>query len=297
MGGDEFCVLIERRRRERAASLSSVQQLTRGAGLHRSPPPRRGQFPAEAGDADRRSCRSPTSACTSARRRRAQQRRQQLQDVLLQAFNERYPELRSINAVSASSCWRSPPDRHRRRELDGSPARRAARRRQDRDPRRDPRTSPARRHARSGGFMRRHTILGERIVAAAALRAGRPSSCAPPTSARTAAATRTGSPPSDPARRADHLRLRRLRRDDLRPHLQPCRHTAASARRAARLRRHAVRPRRCRCLRPRPPRQGRTGTRPFGELDPDGLGAVALGSAGFERVTGNRRLRRHGMVR
>ena len=87
-------------------------------------------------------------------------------------------------------------------------------------------------------------MIGERILAAApALEARRRRSSAPRTSAGTAAATRTGSRgDADPARRADHRRLRRLLGDDLDAPVPAAGRPRAGARGAPPLRRHAVRP-------------------------------------------------------
>ena len=79
--------------------------------------------------------------------------------------------------------------------------------------------------------MRRHTLIGERIVAAApALRRGRARSCAPATSAYDGSGYPDGlRGDGDPAGRAHHRRLRRLRRDVDRPPL-PARDLARATR-------------------------------------------------------------------
>ena len=79
-------------------------------------------------------------------------------------------------------------------------------------------TSPAR--SRGGvGFMRQHTIIGERILGAApALARSRARPLQPRALGRQRLPRRAGRR-RDPARRADRRRLRRLRRDDLRPPL------------------------------------------------------------------------------
>ena len=63
-------------------------------------------------------------------------------------------------------------------------------------------------------FMRRHTVIGERTSCRARRSRPRPRSCAPATSASTAAATPTAQRRGDPARLPHHRGLRRLRRHD-----------------------------------------------------------------------------------
>ena len=76
--------------------------------------------------------------------------------------------------------------------------------------------------------MRRHTIIGERILAAApALGAGRAPRPRLPRGLRRQRLPRPARRRRDPARRPHHRRLRRLRRDDLQPPvLQPPKTTA-----------------------------------------------------------------------
>ena len=106
-------------------------------------------------------------------------------------------------------------------------------------------------------FMRKHTLIGERIVAAAsALRpvAQRRAQLARALGRRRLPrrARRRG----DPDRGAHRLRVRRLRRDDLRPALRAASDVVRRrARRDAAQRRHAVRPARRRGVR-RGPRRG-----------------------------------------
>ena len=99
------------------------------------------------------------------------------------------------------------------------------------------------------GFVRRHTVIGERIILAA------------PALARVATLVRSsherwdgaGYPDAlaadaDSARRAHRRGRRRVRRDDRRPPVPCPAHGRGGARRAPPLRRHAVRPGRGRCL-------------------------------------------------
>ena len=101
------------------------------------------------------------------------------------------------------------------------------------------------RAARRGewAFMRRHTLIGERILARARRRSRTPPrSSARATSASTAAAIRTAWPATHPARRADH---RVCDAYDAMTADRPyrARDARGGARGAAPLRRHAVRPR------------------------------------------------------
>ena len=99
-----------------------------------------------------------------------------------------------------------------------SRARRAARRRQDRDPGLDPPQARPARTTRSGSFMRQHTLIGERILAAAPRAApGRARRRAQPRALGRRRLSRRARRRGDPARGAHHRRVRRLRRDDLRP--------------------------------------------------------------------------------
>ena len=142
----------------------------------------------------------------------------------------------------ARAGGRPAPGDGRRRARRARPRRRAARRRQDRDPRRDPHQA---RPAERGGVglhepphdPRRADPRGRRRSAP-----GRRAGALLPRALRRQGLPRRPERRADPARRADHLRLRRLRRDDLRALLQLRDPHRRGDRRAARLRRHAVRP-------------------------------------------------------
>ena len=163
LGGDEFCVWSDARPSARGRSPPRPRRPRRWRGFaialarHRSHPDERATRP--------KPCGSPTSACTPRRSTDGAPRRQS-SDVLLQAPPSATPS-------SATTCG-SPSLARRRPASSGSTARScatlarrgAARRRQAGDPGRDPPTSPARSTRRSG-FMRRHTLIGERILAAA----------------------------------------------------------------------------------------------------------------------------------
>ena len=82
-----------------------------------------------------------------------------------------------------------------RRGRAGAPRRRAARRRQGRRARRDPRPSPGRSTEEEWAFIRRHTIIGERIIGAAPALTRVAAAGAPqPRALGRHAATRTRSP-------------------------------------------------------------------------------------------------------
>ena len=249
MGGDEFCVLLARRRQRATSSAAPQRALSESGegfavgashGRGRRCPARR----ARVADA----LRSPTSACTrtsAAARTSAEQ--PDRRDVLLRVAararaRPRRPRRRGRRARRAApragSGSRSTASRAVRQR------RRAARHRQARDPRRDPQQArPARRrrvgvHAPAHADRRAHPRRG----AGAARR--RPSSCARATSAGTATATPTGSPASEiPLGARIDRGLRRLRRDGHRPPLPRARCRARRRSRELRaLRRHAVRP-------------------------------------------------------
>ena len=98
-------------------------------------------------------------------------------------------------------------------------------------------------------FMRRHTVIGERIIRAApSLGPRRRARPLQPRALRRRRLPRRPRRRRDPDRRAHHRRLRRLRRDGLRPALPRGDVARRRPRRAAQLRRHAVRPGRRRGL-------------------------------------------------
>ena len=189
MGGDEFCLLasaalgegddlVLRPRRRSAIRPRLRDRLLARPRAH----PGRGRY-AGGGPAARRpahvqhkagrprsAVKAPTSCCRSS------------------------PSAGRASATTSTASPGSP----RHAALSGSPARgqahpagrRAARRRQDRDPRHRPRQAEAL-SDEEWEFMRRHTVIGERIVRALRRWRTRPSSSATATSASTAPATPT----------------------------------------------------------------------------------------------------------
>ena len=79
-------------------------------------------------------------------------------------------------------------------------------------------------------FMRRHTLIGERILAAAPALSAAARLVRSTHEAWDGSGYPDGSPVRDPARRPDHRRVRRVRRDDLEPALR----AAQDVRRGAR---------------------------------------------------------------
>ena len=170
----------------RASTIGCSVRRDRAARRGRATPPRR------CGIADQRMYAQKHAGRMSAAR--------QSKDVLLRALAERNPDLGGhlTSVAELAEAHRAPARAGRRGGRARPPRRRAARRRQGRDPRRDPRQARPARPRTSGTFIRRHTLIGERIVARGArARAASPSSCAPPTSAGTAPATRTASPATE----------------------------------------------------------------------------------------------------
>ena len=137
---------------------------------------------------------------------------------------------------------RAPP-RRRRRSGRADPARRQPPRpRQARDPGGGP---PQAGRAERGGAAHPRAASADRLPDAREPRRPARRRVGPP-SPRALGRRRLPEPARrrpDPARGADHLRRRRLRRDDVRPRLLAGDATAGGARRARALRRHAVRPR------------------------------------------------------
>ena len=220
MGGDEFCALFEpgaRRSRDPIVDGAAAALSEHGDGFWIGCSLRR----------DRAARARPTDAAEALRiadqrmyaaeaRAAARSAGRQSKDVLLRALAERDPSL-GAHIRRSSRPRRGDRPAPRARDQDEvetrPPRRRAARRRQGRDPRRDPRQAgPARR--REWAFVRRHTLIGERIIAAA-----------PALGARRARSSRSsherwdgaGYPDglagdADPARRAHRRRRRRVRR-------------------------------------------------------------------------------------
>ena len=170
MGGDEFCALFR-------PGAQVAEPIISGAA---APCPSRARPSASA-------ARTAPSRCRGRRRDAAEALRiadqrmyahkhsrrapaeAQSKDVLLQALAERHPELGSHSDVvaelaEATAARLGLPARggpHR------APGRRAARRRQGRGARLDPQQARRRSTTTSGQFIRRHTLIGERIIAAA----------------------------------------------------------------------------------------------------------------------------------
>ena len=198
-------------------------RLDRAARRGRRPPPRR------CGIADQRMYAQKHAGRMSAGR--------QSKDVLLRALAERNPDLGGHLPRSPSSPRRTARrlGLGRRRGRAGPPRGRAARRRQGRRSPTRSSPSPARSTRTSGRFVRRHPLIGERIVGAApALSRVADARALQP---RALGRRRLPGPPGrrgDPARLAHRRRRRRLRRDDRRAPLPRRAHAAGGARRAAR---------------------------------------------------------------
>ena len=246
MGGDEFCVLFDS---SGASSGSSCRRASR-----RCPSAARGfaigaahgevSIPDEAG--------IPAAILQLADQRLYQRKDRsresgavlQLRDVLLQAFHERYPDLQAhqqgVGALVLAVG--------RRMGLDGEELDVLARAAELHDVGKIAipdaiLSKPEPLDEEEWRFMRRHTILGERILLAA-------SALAPVARLVRSSHERfdgDGYPDGlqgrgDPAGRAHHLRVRRLRRDDLRARLQPGDRPGRGDRRVASVRRYPVRP-------------------------------------------------------
>ena len=258
MGGDEFCVLLrncaERLDALVAASVAALSE--RGPGFSIGAAHGVVSIPPELDDpaavmqlADQRLYRrkDETREASADRSKIGQQ----LRDVLLQAFEERHPDLqehqRGVGALVLEVG--------RRLGMAGEELDVLARAAELHDVGKIAipdaiLTKPGTLNAEEWRFMNRHTILGERILtAAAALRPVARASALKPRALRRKRLP--GRPPwgRDPDGRADHLRVRRVRRDDLRALLQRSCHSGQRDRGAARLRGHPVRSHRRRGLR------------------------------------------------
>ena len=235
LGGDEFCVLLRAGRRGRRSSWPAAARRSterRRRLRDRLLARRRRCCPHEARDtadalrlADQRMY---AQQGRPARRRPSARPR----DVLLACSTERAPDSATtptgVAELAAAIGGRLGMSREELEEV--VPRGRAARHRQGRHPGRDPRQARAARRRPSGSLMRQHTVVGERILAAA------------PALGRVAELVRStherfdgnGYPDGlagedDPARRADRRGLRRVRRDDARPVLPRRRSTAEQA--------------------------------------------------------------------
>ena len=169
MGGDEFCALFEPGDEVAdpiiAGAASALTEHGEGFNVTSSYGsivlPREAQDATEAlRIADQRMYAQKNAGRTSATR--------QSKDVLVRALTERAPELFThLEGVADLAEATAQPARHERRGgRVRAPRRRAAGRRQGRDPGRDPHQARAAR-PHEWEFIRRHTLIGERIVSAA----------------------------------------------------------------------------------------------------------------------------------
>ena len=173
MGGDEFCVLLDRRRRARDAD-RRLRPLARWPSAARASRSARSfgavPLPAEARRRRRGAAPRRPAACTrTSQRPRARRAAQSARRAAARSWPSATP-----TCGATCTTWPSSPSAvaHAPR-----PRRRGARRTsatrpscttsaRSRSPTRSS-TSPARSTTPSGTFIRRHTIIGERIVAAA----------------------------------------------------------------------------------------------------------------------------------
>ena len=150
-------------------------------------------LPARGGIAGRRRCDSPTSACTRTRRGRASASRQSTRRAAARSSASATPSCASTSdgvaqlAEQTAAAARAPDARGQARSRSPPSCTTSAR---PRSPTRSS-TSPARSTTDEWEFMHRHTIIGERILAAAPSLAPAAGSCARATSASTAPATPT----------------------------------------------------------------------------------------------------------
>ena len=184
LGGDEFCVLVDRAPGEDPIVAARRGRADRARATASRSAPRSARCAARRGDRRRRRrCGSPTGACTRQARPRLGAR--QTRDVLLRSLAERDARLgahvdgrRRLAAAVGRRLGLEPAS------CASSPRRRAARRRQGRDPGRDPRQARAARRD-EWALVRQHTSS----ASASSRRAGArpsPASCAQATSAGTA---------------------------------------------------------------------------------------------------------------
>ena len=154
LGGDEFCAVLDDRRRPRRRDhrdrRAGAQRDRRRLRHHRRPTawfcchtrPTTSITPSS----------SPTSACTRTSTNRSSGARDQARDVLMRTMHAKQPSLHDHSShVAELAVARRPPLRHDRRGgRRGRPRRGAARRRQGRRPRRDPRQARPARPPRMG---------------------------------------------------------------------------------------------------------------------------------------------------
>ena len=240
LGGDEFCVLvpIDGPDGDGVVAVGSAALSEAGKAFSISSSSGSVLLPDEADDAS-------TALLLADRRMYAQKRlrshsaERQTRNVLLRILREREPDLdEHLRSVASLAVLLAPPCRARGRGARRGRARgRAARRRQDRDPR----ARAAQARAADGGRARAdpqahpdrraHPRRGPGDGAGRAARALEPRALGRRRLPRSAA--RRG----DPARRAHHRRLRRLRRDGVEEALPAQPQTRRGAGRAAALRR------------------------------------------------------------
>ena len=227
MGGDEFCVLLGRRRGADALARRRLRRPGRARRglrdrrvLRRVSVPGRGDRPG-GGAAPGRPAHVRPQALRPGLGRPPEPRR---------AAARRWPSATPSCATTSTTSPRSPPGRARgwasttRTSRAGPPRRRAARRRQDRDPRRDPAQARPARRARVGVHAPPHADRRAHRRSPRPRCAASPGSSAPATSAGTARGYPDGAGRrGHPARRADRRRVRRLRRDGHRPALPAAR--------------------------------------------------------------------------
>ena len=240
------------------ASRSALRRLRRAARRGRRRRPRRCASPTAA------STREKNSGRVSARapeRRRAAPRARRVRPRAGRAHRRRGDARRAASrGGSASTRTRSSASRSPRSCTTSA---------RSRSPTRSC-TSPARSTTTSGTFMRRHTLIGERIVAERA-RARRRRRADPlePRALGRRRLSRRARRRRDPARLPDRVRLRRVLGDDRRSHIPAGDVAGRRTRRAAPQRRHAVRAR----------RRGRVPGGPAGTRRHPGVAASAQRSA------------------
>ena len=246
MGGDEFCVLAALQRRTRAERLldDAVAALQdSGEGWHVGCSHGAVWIPSEAATesqalklADERMYANKASRSSASR---------QVTDALLQVITEQNVVPRRARRARLGARGRASPKRS------ASPSTRCWRIRLAAQLHDIGKTAipaaildkPGPLDEREWEFMRRHPLIGERIVLAAPALAG----TAPLIRSSHERIDGRGYPDGlagrgDPARLAHHRRLRRLRRDDIRPSLPALDRHRRGARGARTSRRHPVRP-------------------------------------------------------
>jgi two-component system, cell cycle response regulator len=239
-GGDEFCVIADATRREAVEAAACEALSESGEGFAVSTAFGSVVLPHEATDAAEAMRKADEAMYAQKHSGRASAGRQS-SDVLLRALAERHPDLGDhLDGVAELAA-----EVARRLGIDGEELvqLRHAAALHDIGKVAIPDaiiTKPAPLNEEEWAFMRRHTVIGERIIAAAPALGG---------AARLARGLRRQRLPTRPRRRRDsprrphHRRLRRVRRDDLRAPVLPGQERATGARRAHPLRRHAVRSR------------------------------------------------------